>query len=51
MSDLLDLALKAHGGLERWNALSTGHAHVSAGGLMFELKGHAPDAGRRHSEH
>jgi hypothetical protein len=39
MSDLLELAVAAHGGLARWNELKTVHAQVSLGGVIWALKG------------
>lgn len=41
MNDLLALTLQAHGGLERWNALKTLSAHLTQGGILWGLKGHA----------
>jgi hypothetical protein len=45
MTDLLDRALKAAGGIERWNALSTVTARVSWGGPYWEMRGHPGLAG------
>ncbi|SFU26591.1 hypothetical protein [Paraburkholderia aspalathi] len=39
MSDLLDLAVKAHGGLERWNAFQGVAVDVSVGGALWAFKG------------
>lgn len=39
MSDLLDLAVKAHGGIERWNQLNKVSADIAVGGAMWHLKG------------
>lgn len=39
MSDLLELAVRAHGGLERWRQLHTLSAHVSLAGGVWPLKG------------
>lgn len=39
MSDLIDAALAAHGGLDRWQALRTLSARVSIGGALWRLKG------------
>lgn len=41
MSDLLELAVKAHGGLDRWRELTEITAHVSVSGAMWAGKGHA----------
>lgn len=40
MNDLLELAIKAHGGLKRWNELKTGSAHLENGGVLWPMKGH-----------
>ncbi len=37
MSDLLDLALKAHGGLDRWREVKSLDARVSLTGALFQL--------------
>jgi hypothetical protein len=42
MSDLLDLALDGHGGLDRWQALKNITATLTARGALFTAKGH-PD--------
>jgi hypothetical protein len=39
MSDLLETALKAHGGLERWNQLDAVSARLGQGGALWALKG------------
>jgi hypothetical protein len=39
MSDLLETAIKAHGGLERWNQLDTVSARLVQGGALWALKG------------
>jgi hypothetical protein len=39
MSDLLELAIAAHGGWERWQQLKTLNAHVAIGGGIWPLKG------------
>jgi hypothetical protein len=41
MTDLLDTAVEAHGGLERWNQLGTVSARLAQGGVLSPLKGHA----------
>ena len=38
MSDLLALAVSAHGGLERWNSFRTLAARMSVGGGIFAAK-------------
>ena len=38
MNDLLELALEAHGGLKRWNWLTTVKASVSITGKLWQLK-------------
>ncbi|THD50534.1 hypothetical protein [Phenylobacterium sp.] len=38
MNDLLDLALTAHGGRDRWNAFTALRAEVSIGGAIWEFK-------------
>jgi hypothetical protein len=43
MNDLLELAVKAHGGLDRWQQLTEITAHVSISGTLWGRKGH-PDA-------
>jgi hypothetical protein len=39
MGDLLETAIEAHGGLERWNQLSTVSARLIQGGALWALKG------------
>jgi hypothetical protein len=39
MNDLLQVAVNAHGGLERWNQLETVKASVSITGAIWQLKG------------
>lgn len=39
MSDLLDLAIQAHGGMDRFRQLRTLRVAFSAGGLLFAAKG------------
>jgi hypothetical protein len=39
MSDLLETAIEAHGGLERWNQLDTVSARLAQGGALWALKG------------
>ena len=39
MSDLLDLAVVAHGGLGWWRSHRTVSAELSVGGLLLDLKG------------
>jgi hypothetical protein len=41
VSDLLDLAIAAHGGLDRWNAQRGVAAELSIGGVLWDLKGQA----------
>jgi hypothetical protein len=38
MNSLLQSALEAHGGLERWNRFSIMRANVRVGGLLWQLK-------------
>jgi hypothetical protein len=38
MGDLRRLAIAAHGGLDRWNQLSTMRAHQLVGGALWALK-------------
>ncbi len=40
MTDLLDLAVRAHGGLERWNNFRELCVRVSLTGPMYAIKGH-----------
>lgn len=39
MNDLRDLAIAAHGGLDRWNQLTTVTMHMITGGVLWGLKG------------
>jgi hypothetical protein len=39
MADLLDWAIAAHGGFDRWNALRTVSLDLSVGGALWESKG------------
>jgi len=39
MSNLLDLAIAAHGGWERWQKLKRITAHASVGGAIWQVKG------------
>src|SRR5467141_839542 len=39
MSDLLETAIEAHGGLERWNELDTVSARLIQGGVLWPFKG------------
>ncbi len=39
MSELVDLAIAAHGGWERWQQLRKLTAHISVGGAMWHVKG------------
>jgi hypothetical protein len=39
MSDLVELAIAAHGGWERWQQLRRITAHVSIGGTIWQVKG------------
>jgi hypothetical protein len=41
MNDLLARTLEAHGGLARWNELKTLSAHLTQGGILWGMKGHA----------
>ena len=38
MSDILDFAIKGHGGLDRWNQFASISAHLSQGGGLWALK-------------
>src|SRR5580700_2383679 len=42
--DLLQKALAAHGGLDRWNSFETVQATIVTGGQLFEMKGTPQDA-------
>src|SRR5215470_5620867 len=44
MSDLLKNVLEAHGGLARWNQLSTLRTQIVTGGGLWALKGLIQDA-------
>lgn len=39
MSDLIDIAIAAHGGWERWEKLNAIGAHLSVGGAIWPIKG------------
>jgi len=39
--DLAELAIEAHGGLERWNRFSTVSAHLMQSGVFWGIKGKA----------
>ena len=39
MNDLLDLAISAHGGLEKWTSFSTLKAHLHVDGVVWTVKG------------
>jgi hypothetical protein len=39
MANLKDFAITAHGGLERWNGLTTASAHLHIAGMRWPLKG------------
>ncbi len=41
MSNLLDTVIEAHGGLERWNQLSSVSARLIQDGALWALKGQA----------
>jgi len=38
MSDLLAMAIRAHGGIDRWNEFSTLRAELSIGGAIWDVK-------------
>src|SRR3984885_11237234 len=38
MSDLLEMAVDAHGGIERWNKFNTLRAELSISGAIWEVK-------------
>src|ERR1700722_17019012 len=38
MSDLLEMAVEAHGGIKRWNEFNTLRAELSIGGAIWEVK-------------
>ena len=44
MNSLLESVVAAHGGLDRWNELTSVKAHLVNGGVIWAMKG----AGRRH---
>lgn len=39
MNELLEFAIKAHGGLDRWNQLDSVSAHQNTGGVFLQKKG------------
>lgn len=39
MTDLLDLAIEAHGGMQHWQQIEQLHAHIKVGGTVWHLKG------------
>src|SRR5258705_13998605 len=39
MNDLLNLAIKAHGGLERWRQVRSLQARVTLNGTLWRMKG------------
>jgi hypothetical protein len=39
MNDLLNLAMKAHGGLERWKQVRNMQAKVTLNGTLWQIKG------------
>jgi hypothetical protein len=39
MNELLDLAVAAHGGLERWSSYAAAELELSVGGVLWDLKG------------
>jgi hypothetical protein len=39
MNDLLELAVAAHGGADRWSAVRRIHLHLSVTGALFHIKG------------
>jgi hypothetical protein len=41
MKDLLDLAIEAHGGLSRWREVEGIDFHMTVGGPLWAMKGHA----------
>jgi hypothetical protein len=47
MSDLLEHVLKAHGGLDRWNELTTVDATIVSGGELWGMKGLVQDPNPR----
>jgi len=47
MSELLDLVLQAHGGLDRWNKFSRVTATIVTGGGLWPMKGLKQDSNPR----
>jgi hypothetical protein len=47
MSELLDLVLQAHGGLDRWNKFSSVTATIVTGGGLWPMKGLKQDSNPR----
>jgi hypothetical protein len=41
MNDLMELTIKAHGGMERWKQLKAVSAHLVNGGILWSIKGKA----------
>src|SRR3979490_2431085 len=41
MKDLFNTVIEAHGGLERWNQLTSVSAHLVQGGALWGIKGQA----------
>jgi hypothetical protein len=41
MNELLELAVAAHGGLDRWHSYRTVSLELSVGGALWHLKGQA----------
>jgi hypothetical protein len=39
MSELLDLAIEAHGGMQRWEHIQTFSAHLTVTGPLLTMKG------------
>src|SRR5579859_6323581 len=39
MNELLELAIAAHGGLDRWHSYGTVSLELSIGGILWDLKG------------
>lgn len=46
--DLLNKALNAHGGLDRWNSYPRIEASMDVGGLLWQQKGHAETVAQTH---
>ena len=40
MNDLVNFAIKAHGGLDNWRKFYMASAHLVVGGILWEMKGH-----------